>query len=445
MPLVLYNTAARAKQPFQPIKPDNVGMYVCGPTVYDNAHVGNARPIVIFDVLYRLLRRTYPVVTYVRNITDVDDKINAQAKSSGEKIEAITERTIQTFHKDMLALNALPPVHEPRATEHIGRMIDMIQILIEEGYAYEAEKHILFHVPSMANYGQLSGRNRSELIDGARVEIAPFKQDPADFVLWKPSTTDTPGWDSPWGIGRPGWHIECSAMSTLYLGNTFDIHGGGRDLIFPHHENEVAQSMCAYPQSKFAKYWVHNGFVTVEGKKMAKSAGNVLSVHELLNDFPGEAIRLTLLSAHYRQPLDFTHEGLRASKKILDRWYRTVGHRKDAEHGTDIDDIPKNVIDALNDDLNTPRAISALHGMLDSPHHFRAGANILGLMQEDAETWFHKSTDSDELQIQDLLSQREAARKARDFKTSDRIREELSEKGVSLEDNPDGTTKWRRQ
>ncbi|HSV28377.1 MAG TPA: cysteine--tRNA ligase, partial [Candidatus Omnitrophota bacterium] len=301
MPLVLYNTLTRKKEAFEPIRPDHVGMYVCGPTVYDRAHIGNARPVIVFDVLYRLLTKLYPAVTYVRNITDVDDKINARAKDSGEPIDAITARTTKMFHEDIAELNALPPTIEPRATAHIGQMIAMIEALIAKGHAYEAEGHVLFSVPSMSDYGALSRRSMDEMIAGARVEVAPYKKNAADFVLWKPSSSDLPGWDSPWGRGRPGWHIECSAMSGQYLGQTFDIHGGGQDLVFPHHENEIAQSQCANG-APFARYWLHNGYLMVEGEKMSKSLGNFFTVRELLEQAPGEAIRLAMLSTHYHQP-----------------------------------------------------------------------------------------------------------------------------------------------
>ena len=438
MALTLYNTATREKQPFEPLTPGHVGMYVCGPTVYDYAHIGNARPVVVFDVLYRLLKREYASVTYVRNITDVDDKINAAAREAGEPIGAITARTTKAFHQDMAALNTLEPDHEPRATEHIAGMIEMIERLIERDHAYAAEGHVLFHVPSMPDYGRLSGRSLREMIAGARVEVAPYKRDPADFVLWKPSTADLPGWNSRWGRGRPGWHIECSVMSTHYLGLSFDIHGGGRDLIFPHHENEVAQSRCAHPEAKFAQLWVHNGFVTVEGEKMAKSVGNIVTVRELLREFPGEAIRLALLSAHYRQPLDFTREGLREAKRTLDRWYRVAG-------GATADgEAAGGVIAALHDDLNTPQAVAALHGMTGDPGRLLAGADMLGLLRQDADNWFRDETLGPSAGIEALLDQRVIAREAKDFATSDRIRDELAAQGIVLEDRPDGTTEWRR-
>ena len=310
MTLTLHNTLTRRREPLEPVRPGHVGMYVCGPTVYDLAHIGNARPIVVFDVLYRVLKRLYPQVTYVRNITDIDDKINEASRKSGEPIESITARTTKAFHEDIAALGALPPDVEPRATAYVPQMIALIEALIEAGNAYEAEGHVLFHVPSAPRYGALSGRNRDEMIAGARVEVAPYKRDPADFVLWKPSDETLPGWESSWGRGRPGWHIECSAMSRAYLGETLDIHGGGMDLIFPHHENEIAQSECACPGAPFARHWVHNGVLTVEGEKMSKSLGNFVTIRDALAETPGEVIRLVLLSTHYRHPLDWTADGI---------------------------------------------------------------------------------------------------------------------------------------
>ena len=306
MALTLHNTLTRRREPLEPVRPGHVGMYVCGPTVYDLAHIGNARPIVVFDVLYRVLKRRYPQVTYVRNITDIDDKINEASRTGGEPIESITARTTRAFHEDIAALGALPPDVEPRATAHVPQMIVLIEALIAAGNAYKADGHVLFHVPSAPRYGALSGRNRDEMIAGARVEVAPYKRDPADFVLWKPSDETLPGWESPWGRGRPGWHIECSAMSRAYLGETLDIHGGGMDLIFPHHENEIAQSECACPGAPFAGHWVHNGVLTVEGEKMSKSLGNFITIREALAETPGEVIRLVLLSTHYRHPLDWS-------------------------------------------------------------------------------------------------------------------------------------------
>ncbi|MBM3731999.1 MAG: cysteine--tRNA ligase [Acidimicrobiia bacterium] len=460
MSLVLYNTLSRAKEPFQPLDPKRVRMYVCGPTVYDYAHIGNARPVVVFDVLFRLLRRLYGEdgVVYVRNITDVDDKINAAAKATGEPIRAITERTAKAYREDMAALNALELSLEPRATEHIAQMIAMIETLIAKGHAYVADGHVLFGVPTCADYGRLSRRDRDEMIAGARVEVAPYKKDPADFVLWKPSDADTPGWDSPWGRGRPGWHIECSAMSQAYLGATFDIHGGGADLIFPHHENEIAQSTCANGQGTFARVWMHNGFLMVEGEKMSKSLGNFLVVHDLLREFPGEALRLALLATHYRQPLDFTRVGVGQAQHTLDRWYLAVAASESSRQKNDGDakagEIPDAVMVALQDDLNTPQAIAELHKLADAAlagdgsarAGLKAGAGLLGLLAGTAETWRHwrpVAAGLTDAEIESLIKQRAGARKVRDFAGADAIRKELMEKGVVLEDGPKGTT-WRR-
>jgi cysteinyl-tRNA synthetase len=456
--LKLYNTLTRGKETLEPVVPERVGMYVCGPTVYDYAHIGNARPIVVFDVLYRLLKRQYAEVTYVRNITDVDDKINARASESGENIGSITQRTTEAFHQDMAALGALKPDVEPRATGHIPQMIAMIERLIEAGHAYEAEGHVLFDVPSMADYGKLSGHSRAQLIDGARVEVAPYKRDPADFVLWKPSTPELPGWDSPWGRGRPGWHIECSAMSGEYLGRTFDIHGGGQDLIFPHHENEIAQSRCANPDDGFARLWMHNGYLMVEGEKMSKSLGNYFTVHELLEEYPGEAIRLVLLQTHYRQPLDFTRTAIAEARSTLDRLYGAL--RKAPEVAPmDGGGVPDAVLEALSDDLNTPLALARLHELAGALNKaadddrsrcaadlVAAGA-ILGLLQDDPEAWFKwrppGAEEFDEGKIEALIAQRLEARAAKDFTEADRIRDDLAGRGIVLEDGAQGTT-WRR-
>ena len=455
--LQVYNTGSRRKEEFRPIDRQHVRMYVCGPTVYDFAHIGNARPVVVFDVLYRLLKRLYPQVTYVRNITDVDDKINARAAETGENIRTLTERTAQQFHEDVDALGALPPDVEPRATDHIPEMIAIISALLDKGYAYHEDGHVLFHVPSMPDYGKLSGHSRDELIAGARVEVAPYKKDPADFVLWKPSDAATPGWDSPWGRGRPGWHVECSAMSMKYLGDSFDLHGGGRDLIFPHHENEIAQSCCAHPGSQFAKYWMHNGYLMAEGEKMSKSLGNFYTIHELLQEFPGEAIRLVLLQTQYRQPLDFTKEGLAQAKRVLDRFYGALRQVADIAPAKV---AATDVLAALEDDLNTPLALSALHAVLgelnkaDAPDE-RArlkgllldGGSVMGLLQQDPEDWFrwHPASGGEltDAEIEALIQRRADARKARDFAEADRVRDALASKGVILEDKPDGTI-WRR-
>ena len=448
--LHIHNTLSRTKEAFEPLDPEHVRMYVCGPTVYDFAHIGNARPVVVFDVLYRLLQTLYPKVTYVRNITDVDDKINAKAAETGEDIRTITERTADMYHSDMAALNALIPDVEPRATEHIAEMIVMIEALLEKGYAYEAEDHVLFSVSSWDGYGKLSGHNCDEIIAGARVEVAPYKRDGADFVLWKPSSGIEPGWESPWGFGRPGWHLECSAMSRKYLGEEFDIHGGGQDLIFPHHENEIAQSRCSHGTEKMATYWMHNGYLMSEGEKMSKSLGNFYTVHDLLEELPGEAIRLTLMSSHYRKPLDFTKAGILEAKQKLDGWYRLVD-------GASIDGVlvPETILNALCDDLNTPLAISEMDQLA---HKARAGdeearsqllaaAHQMGLLTQSSEDWLKGrssgSSGLDEAAIEALIQQRKDARANKDFAESDRIRDELAAQGIVLEDGPEGTT-WRR-
>lgn len=461
--LRIHNTLSRTKEAFDPADPANVRLYVCGPTVYDLAHIGNARPVVVFDVLVRLLRHLYGAdhVTYVRNITDVDDKINARARESGRSIRAITEDTAAVFHEDMAALGALPPDVEPRATDHVPEMITLIERLIEKDNAYEADGHVLFHVPSMPDYGGLSRRDRDELIAGARVDVAPYKRDPADFVLWKPSNDDQPGWDSPWGRGRPGWHIECSAMSWKYLGETFDIHGGGADLIFPHHENELAQSRCAHGTDIFARYWMHNGYLMAEGEKMSKSLGNFYTVHELLGEYPGEAIRLLLLKTHYRQPLDFTKEGLAEAREELNGFYQALRATSDVETAETAP--PPAVVDALLDDVNTPQALARLHETLTALNKAEsaeaktarkseliAGASLLGLLGSEPEAWFRwrpsASRPVDDLSddaIDELVTARTAARKNKDFAAADRIRDELQAKGIVLEDGAGGTT-WRR-
>ena len=440
--LVIYNTLTREKELFVPLDPAHVRLYVCGPTVYDYVHIGNARPVVAFDVLYRLLKRRYPRVTYVRNITDVDDRIIVRAADNKETIAALTGRTSSAYQGDMARLGALAPDHEPRATEYVTQMVALIQKLVDKGHAYAAEGHVLFSVTSMADYGRLSRRSRDELIAGARVEVAPYKQDPADFVLWKPSTDAQPGWPSPWGRGRPGWHIECSAMSGTLLGETFDIHAGGLDLIFPHHENEIAQSRSAFGHAIMAKYWMHNGFLNISGEKMSKSLGNFLTVHELLDQYPAEAIRLLLLTAHYRQPLDFTQEGLQQARATLDRWYGLL--RGKSVQPADV--VPQSVEDALSDDLNTPLAISAVHQLAD-PAALLAGAHALGLLQQDPERWFRWTPEGasgpSDAEIEAAIASRQAARKAKDFKESDRIRDDLKARGVILEDGPKGTT-WKR-
>jgi cysteinyl-tRNA synthetase len=462
MPLTLHNSATRRKEPFDPIDPNLVRMYVCGPTVYDRAHIGNGRAEVVFDLLYRVLREIYGKdhVRYVRNITDVEDKINAAARANREPIAALTTRTTAAFHEDMAALNALPPDVEPRATEHIGEMIAMIERLIASAHAYVAERHVLFAVASDPGYGRLSGRSRDEMIAGARVEVAPYKRDPADFVLWKPSDPDLPGWDSPWGRGRPGWHIECSAMSKAHLGETFDIHGGGLDLVFPHHDNEIAQSTCAHDGRPFARYWLHNAMLTDAGTKMSKSLGNIRTVRELLDAAPGEAIRLALLSAHYRDPLDWTDERLRQARRNLDRFYRalTLSHDPIFELFGEAEEAFRPVKEALEDDLNTPLALSRLHELAGAINRttsdaersalqraLERGGRLMGLLEADPHAWLRGSARADEHRIEELIAARAAARRERRFAEADRVRAGLAAEGIVLEDRPDGTTTWWRK
>jgi cysteinyl-tRNA synthetase len=454
--LQIHNTLTRRKERFEPLDPAHVRMYVCGPTVYDYAHIGNARPVIVFDVLYRLLKRLYPRVTYARNITDIDDKIIERHRESGESIESITRRTAAAYFEDMRALGALDPDVQPRATQHIGEMIRVIETLLARGHAYIAEGHALFSVPSDADYGKLSGRSRDEQIAGARVDVAPYKRDPADFVLWKPSADDQPGWPSPWGRGRPGWHIECSAMSAVHLGESFDIHGGGQDLIFPHHENEIAQSECAHGRV-MARYWVHNGFLVVSGEKMSKSLGNFFTVRELLAKWPGEAIRLLLLKTHYRAPLDFTESGLKQAVEELDRLYRALKAVEAVEGRAEpVDPDKLGVAHALLDDLNTALAVASMHELaseiLQAPERnaprfksvLLADAALLGLLQAGSAAWFARETSAaDQAWIEAQIAARLAARKERRFADADRIRAELAAKGIALEDGPKGTT-WRR-
>jgi len=458
MPLVLYNSLTRRKERFEPLDPKNVRMYVCGPTVYDLAHVGNARANVAFDLLYRVLRHQYGEghVRYVRNITDVEDKIIAAARANGEAIDALTARTTAIYREDMAALGNLPPDVEPRATEYIPQMILMIERLIASGHAYAAEGHALFRVASYAKYGALSRRSRADQIAGARVEIAPYKENPGDFVLWKPSTPDQPGWDSPWGRGRPGWHIECSAMSEETLGPTFDIHGGGLDLIFPHHENEIAQSVCAHDGHPFARYWLHNGMLTVSGAKMAKSEGNFVTVRDALKEWPGEVIRLALLMTHYRDPLDWTDDRLKEARQTLDRWYRALNA---APFERTIADgvVNGEVREALEDDLNSPLAITHLRDIAasiyraDDPEKrghlqsaFIASARLLGLIASNPVEWLQGGPARFVTQIEERIAARALARSERCFADADRIRAELAAEGIVLEDKLDGTTEWRR-
>jgi len=494
MELKLYNTLTRTKEPFRPIDPARVGMYVCGPTVYDFAHIGNARPVIVFDVLFRLLRHIYGAehVKYVRNITDVDDKINARAAERGIPIRELTEETYANFKQDVAALGCLPPTVEPRATEHIEEMKALIERLRAADFAYVAEDHVLFHVAAMKDYGKLSNRTLDEMMAGARVEVAPYKRDPMDFVLWKPSKAGEPGWPSPLGIktpGRPGWHIECSAMSWKHLGETFDIHGGGIDLVFPHHENELAQSRCAFHTGVMANVWMHNGFLQVEGEKMSKSLGNFITIRQLRENWcghpwPGEALRFNMLRTSYRQPLDWTYEGLDESHKILWDWYGKLNNVQQSAS------VPAKILDALCDDLNTPQGITELHQLAKTGHYseLKTALDFLGLSGERANlarnyvlsagsgkyTSIGHDLNLDQSQdaanqvvasrrrqhaeflanigqsasvltedkIEQLVRSRNAARKAKDFKESDRIRDELAAMGVVLKDNKDGTTTW---
>jgi cysteinyl-tRNA synthetase len=455
MPIALYNSLTRRTEPFAPLDPNRVTMYVCGPTVYNYVHIGNARGPVVFDVLARLLRRHYPQVVYARNVTDVEDKINAAAQAEGVPIATITGRYAQAYHEDMARLGIAPPDVEPYATAHIGAIVTMSEALIAKGHAYAAEGHVLFDVGSYPAYGALSGRDPEELIAGARVEVAPYKKSPGDFVLWKPSTPEQPGWDSPWGRGRPGWHIECSAMCAAQLGETIDIHAGGVDLLFPHHENEIAQSTCAHDGRTFARWWLHNGMLTFDGRKMSKSLGNVLVLHELLKQHRPEALRLRLLSGHYRQPLDWSDAAIAQATSTLDGWYRVLRDLADVPVDTADLPVPARVEAALCDDLNTPQALAELSLLADAARQRRtpeakatllgAGA-LLGLLQQDPEAWFKQAGDGgiDAAQVEALIEQRRAARAARDFARADAIRDELAAMGVVIEDGAQGT-RWSVQ
>jgi cysteinyl-tRNA synthetase len=432
----LHDTMAREKRPFVPLNPQRITIYVCGPTVYGRAHIGNARPAVIFDLLRRVLEHEYPdaQVIYARNVTDVDDKIIASAAEEGVDVSVITERYERFYLEDMGALGVNPPTIAPHATQEILPMIAMISELIAKGHAYEAEGHVLFSVASDPDYGELSRRDRDAMIAGARVEVAPYKRDPADFVLWKPSDEGVVGWDSPWGRGRPGWHIECSAMIRSHLGETIDIHGGGLDLIFPHHENEIAQSRCAHGGIPLARYWVHNGFVDMGAEKMSKSLGNIVTPEELLKRHKGETLRLALLSAHYRSPLPWTEALIAQSKAVLDGFYRKAGN---AEPGN----IDPAVTEALADDLNTPMALTRLSA-IDDPADLKASAQLLGLLTVSQDEWFQGEGDSGDIETR--IAARAEAKARRDFAEADRIRDELKSEGILLEDGPSGTT-WRRE
>lgn len=453
--IYLHNTLKQRKDKFIPIDANNVRMYVCGPTVYDKAHLGNAKTPVVYDVLYRLLCYVYGKehVTYVSNITDVDDKILNKHKETGKSIREITEQTYNWYIDDMKKLNVLSPNYRPRATEYIPEMIKLVELLLKNGHAYIADKQVLFDVDSMPNYGFLSGRSMKEMVAGARVEIADYKKNPADFILWKPSDADQPGWDSPWGYGRPGWHLECSAMSSKLLGNDFDIHGGGSDLIFPHHENECAQSCCAYPGTHFAHYWVHTGMLMINGVKMSKSLGNFYTVDEILAKYPAEALRLLFLTTHYHQPFNFTFEGLEQAKNILDKFYNAL--LKNADIPAEKTEPSEKLIAALCDDLNTPLALSYLHETLGNLNkaetkeerikyksELMANAYMLGLLYNNAESWF-KGAASDDAKIEALIAKRAEAKKNKDWATADAIRNELKERGIVLEDSAAGTT-WKK-
>ena len=457
MAIQIHDTRKGRKVPFEPLHEGEVTMYLCGPTVYNFAHIGNARPAVVFDLLARVLRRRYKL-TFARNITDIDDKINAASVQSGKPIDEITAKYIQAYNDDMGAIGVLPPDIEPRATQHVAEMIEMIKVLVDNGFAYEAEGHVLFDVSSDAEYGHLSRRDLREMIAGSRVEVAPYKRSAHDFVLWKPSTPELPGWDSPWGVGRPGWHIECSAMSEKHLGRTIDIHGGGQDLVFPHHENELAQSRCAHDGEDFARYWMHNGFLSMDHEKMSKSLGNVVLVHDLIKTIPGEVIRMALLGAHYRQPLDWSGDTIDSARRMLDRLYGAVrgidvpsGARADAEP-------PQDLVAALEDDLNSPKAMAEFFGLArdlnkatDADEKQRlaaqmyASGDLMGLLQSDPEEWFagHGEGELSGEDIEALLEQRKAARAGKDFAAADAIRDELANAGIQIEDGPEGTT-WRR-
>ncbi|MCX7070339.1 MAG: cysteine--tRNA ligase [Gammaproteobacteria bacterium] len=455
----LHNTLSGRKEAFVPLNPERVTMYVCGPTVYSFAHIGNARPAVVFDVLARVLRRRYPRVDYTRNITDIDDKINAAAAKEGVEIGVITRRYTDIYHEDLDALGVLRPTYEPKVTEHLAHIISMVERLIANGSAYAAQGHVLFNVTSYAGYGELSKRDRRELIAGARVEVAPYKQDAGDFVLWKPSTDEQPGWPSPWGRGRPGWHIECSAMAEALLGETIDIHGGGHDLIFPHHENERAQSTAAHDGKVFARYWLHNGFLTMDAEKMSKSLGNVKLIREILKAAPGEAVRLALLTGHYRQPLDWNDEALADARRKLDRLY---GALRDAGDVAPSDaTAPASFIAALEDDLNTPAALAELFELARQLNkatdadekatlvaRLRDAGNVLGLLQKTPVDWFSQpasdATDGpDDAEIEAALAARSAAKAAKNYAEADRIRDGLKARGVLIEDSKDGQ-RWRR-
>lgn len=458
MSLQIYNTMGRQKQLFEPLDPQRVTMYVCGPTVYNLAHIGNARPAVVFDTLFRLLQTHYDNVVYARNITDIDDKIIAAIEESGEKMADFTERYSNDYREDMAALNVLRPSIEPQATDHIAQMIAMTETLIAKDHAYESQGHVLFAVQSMDDYGKLSNRSLDDMLAGARVEVADYKRFAGDFVLWKPSSDEEPGWDSPWGRGRPGWHLECSAMIQSHLGETIDIHGGGRDLIFPHHENEIAQGRCAHG-GDYVRYWMHNGYIDINGEKMSKSLNNFHMVRDLLTEYKGEVLRFALLTAHYRKPLDFSHDLLMQAQASLDSLYGALREVEEVELDCDVNLADEAFYKALNDDLNTPEAIAELHAMakslnkaadVDKPTikaRLLAAGAILGILHQDPEDWFQSSASGEELDgqaIEGLIAERTQSKLDKDYARADEIRTLLAEQGVVLEDSPQGT-KWRRE
>lgn len=458
MSLYVYNTQSRQKEAFEPLEPNKVKMYVCGPTVYNLVHIGNARPVVVFDTLFRVLKNEYAEVIYARNITDIDDKIMKAAAENGEEISTLAARYAKEFESDMAQLNNLQPTIVPYATDHVNEMIDMVQRLIEKGHAYEAEGHVLFAVQSMDDYGKLSNRSLEDMLDGARVEVAPYKRYAGDFVLWKPSSNTEPGWDSPWGFGRPGWHLECSAMIETHLGETIDIHGGGRDLVFPHHENEVAQSTCAHGGKQYVRYWMHNGYINIGGEKMSKSLGNFRTVRELLGQYKGEVIRAALLSAQYRSEMDFSTDLLEETKARLDAFYSALRDAKDIAL-VDVDIKSQPFYAALLDDLNTPVALGELRQLARELNKAEGaeqavykslllkGGELLGLLQQDPQQWFTDSGKAGQIsaeEIEALIVERVQAKKDKNFARADEIRETLKAQGVVLEDSREGT-QWRRE
>ncbi|MEM8561713.1 MAG: cysteine--tRNA ligase [Pseudomonadota bacterium] len=458
MTLHVHNSLNGKKERFEPLEPNKVTMYVCGPTVYNLAHIGNARPVVVFDTLFRVLQTQFDEVIYARNITDVDDKIITAAKEGDRSIDSVTEEFTRKYREDMAQLNALTPTLEPHATHNIGPMITLTNTLIEKGHAYESEGHVLFAVESMEGYGKLSGRSLDDMLAGARVEVASYKRHPGDFVLWKPSADDDPGWDSPWGRGRPGWHLECSAMIREHLGETIDIHGGGRDLIFPHHENEIAQSCCAHG-GDYVRYWMHNAFLDIDGEKMSKSLGNVRTVRELLSHYRGEVLRFALISAHYRSPMNFSAELLEQSEATLGSFYSSLREVQDIELDMDVPLADEPFYQALNDDLNTPLAIAELHALMkqlnkaeaeDKPRlkaRILAAGDLLGILTHDPQEWLQGSGGDQQISaeaIEALIEERQAAKLAKDYARADEIRSELQSQGVVLEDGAQGT-QWRRE